>query len=177
MLKKNNFLFAKIHCDNKIKNIYFHGNITLNSMHNIQRLINMKKNNDKINLHITSNGGDCCAGLFGYDMLKSSKIPIQTYCDGFVASSASLLFLGGNKRFIRKNSFIMIHQLSVHNFSGKHYELQDFIYNSNLLMQKIKNIYLDETTIPNKILESLLLRDLYIDAETCLECNFVQKIL
>jgi ATP-dependent Clp protease protease subunit len=173
-------MLQKIHFNNNMKKIYFNGEINFNSILKIQKLINeaiSKKKIDTLDLHITSNGGDCCAGLFGYDMLKTSKIPIYTYCDGFIASSASLLFLGGNKRFITKNSFIMIHQLSIENFFGKHNEMQDYIYNTNMIMQKMKNIYLEETLIPNKHLEKILLRDIYIDSETCLKYNFVNKIL
>lgn len=173
---RKTIILKKMHYSANTKKVYFNSNITFNSVLKIQQTLNEKKYSS-IDLYITSNGGDCHAGLFGYDILKSSKIPVNTYCNGYIASSASLLFLGGNNRFIYKNSFLMIHQLSVENFSGKHYEMQDFIYNSNLIMQKMKNIYLNETLISKKMLENLLLRDIYLDSETCLKYNFVNKII
>ena len=47
-----------------------------------------------------------------YDVIKNNKYPIYTYVDGFIASAATFPFLGGTKRFMSDNAFIMIHQLS-----------------------------------------------------------------
>lgn len=175
MFKKSN-IFRKVTYDNKLNKIYFLGDISFNSISKMTKIIDSEKNIcKKIDLHITSNGGDCCAGLLGYDILKSSKIPIYTHCDGFVASSASILFLGGKQRFMTKNSFMLIHQLSVENFSGKHYEIQDFVHNTNLIMNKMKNIYLTETQIEKKNLDSLLQRDLYLDFYECKKYKFINN--
>jgi ATP-dependent Clp protease protease subunit len=176
MFRKSKLL-RKVTYDNVLKKIYFRDNITFNSISKMIKFIdNEKKTCKKIDLHITSNGGDCCAGLLGYDILKLSKIPIHTHCEGLVASSGSILFLGGKQRFMTKNSFMLIHQLSVEHFSGKHYEIHDFVLNTNLIMEKMKNIYLTETQIELKNLESLLKRDLYLDSQECLQYKFIDKI-
>jgi hypothetical protein len=52
----------------------------------------------------------------------------------------------------------MIHQLSVDNFYGKHYEVEDLYQNTNSIMYNMKNIYLEETKISNEVLNYLLQR-------------------
>jgi len=180
-MKRNLFIHSGVYYNEKINKILFRASITKKSIYQLEDIldyINHKNiNNKKIDLHITSNGGDCHSGLFGYDLLKLSKFPIHTYCDGYIASSASMLFLGGKQRFITKNSFILIHQLSIDNFAGKHCEIGDLYYNTNIMMQKIKNIYKKETKILDEELEFLLKRDLLLDSKFCLEKGFVNKIL
>lgn len=73
------------------------------------KLINMKNDYDlseypKIYIHIQSDGGDAYAGLSAMDAIRSCKIPIVTIVDGFVASAATFLLLGGEERRMNKNS-------------------------------------------------------------------------
>ena len=99
-----------------------------------------------INLHISSNGGDLIIGLAFYDYIKNNKYQINTYVDGYCASAASLIFLGGKERFMSENSFIMIHQLSTL-VMGTFSNVVDEYQNCNKLMEKMKNIYRTETSI------------------------------
>lgn len=173
---KNNVFYNE-----NLKKIFFRDNITEKSIFKLSNIIyNLDKDKNKYNnidLHITSDGGDTISGLLGYDLIKSSKNQINTYCNGFVASSASILFLGGKQRFMTKNSFIMIHQLSINNFHGKLYEIDDMSKNTNLIMEHMKNIYLQETTITKEMLEHLLQKDLYLNSKFCLEHKFINKIV
>lgn len=77
-----------------------------------------------IHLHITTNGGDLMAGFFGYDKIKSSKIPINTIIEGCVASAGSLLSIAGTKRYMTPNSHVLIHQLRT-GIIGTYEELVD----------------------------------------------------
>ena len=63
---------------------------------------------------------------------------------------------------------IMIHQLSSGK-EGKYQELSDDQQNMQLLMNKIKTIYLRKTTIPYIQLNELLNHDLWLDADTCVK--------
>ena len=121
-----------------------------------------------IKLHIYSNGGDAFMGLSIYDFLKTIKIPIYTYIDGFIASSATFLFLGGQKRFMTENSTILIHQLST-NFWGKFEDLVDEYKNTSELMKIIKNIYSHNTNMKKKQIDDLLKRELLLN------CNESKK--
>ena len=84
------------------------------------------------------------------------KTPVYTYVDGFAASAATLISVVGKKRFMTKNSLMLIHQLSGAD-SGKFYELQDQMSNMQILMNKINKIYLNKTTSYNAIIENRIL--------------------
>ena len=104
------------------------------------------------------------------------KTPVYTYVDGFAASAATLISVVGKKRYMTKNSLMLIHQLSGAD-SGKFYELQDQMSNMQILMNKINKIYLNKTKIDQDTLLKLLQKDLWLDAKTCLAYGLVDEII
>ncbi len=168
-------------------NIFYRGNITMKNINILSQILqyqNDRHQNIKdtyilktpINLYITSYGGDMEAGLLAYDIIKLSKFPIHTYIYGYAASSATFLFLAGKKRHITKHSKLLIHQSS-YDFTGKHSEMKDAHYNSELLMKDAVNIYLKETKIKKEKLDYLLNKDVYLTSKECLKYGFVHKII
>lgn len=63
----------------------------------------------KINVYINSYGGEVAEGLAIYNALKRHKAKIVTYCDGFAASIASVIFMAGDERIMNESSLLMIH--------------------------------------------------------------------
>jgi len=129
-----------------------------------------------IYLHINSFGGSVFAGLAAADTIQASEVPVCTLVEGCVASAATLFSVVGTRRAIRKNSFMLIHQLSS-GMWGKYEEQKDQMKNNDLLMDVIKNIYEQHTKIPKRKLREVLKRDLWLDAETCLEYGMVDEII
>lgn len=130
-----------------------------------------------INLHIHSGGGDLFSGLAAVDTILSSKTPVHTYVDGSAASAATLMSLAGSKRFIFKNSFMLIHQLSSMMVEGTHEQFKDEFENQNRLMNRIKSLYKAKAKMSDEVLEDLLKHDLWLDADKCLEYGLVDEIL
>ena len=98
--------------------------------------------------------------LFTYVMLlKNINSEVNTYIDGYAASAGSPLSVCGNNRFISKNSHVLINQLSTSQ-SGKANELEDEYINVKSFMNNLRNIYLENTKLPEEQLDKLLLRDL-----------------
>ena len=110
------------------------------------------------------------------DTILRSKVPIHTYVDGFVASAGTFLSIVGTRRFMSKNSYMLVHQLSS-NFWGKYSEFEDEKQNLDLMMKTIKNMYKEYTKIPMKKLNEILKHDLMWDAETCLEYGMIDEIV
>jgi len=129
-----------------------------------------------IYLHINSFGGSVFAGFAAADYIKKSPIPIYTIIDGCAASAATLLSVVGTKRLMHENSFMLIHQLSSVLW-GKYEEMKDDMKNNDLLMEKIKQIYIKHTKIPTKELEKILKRDIWWDAKTCLKYGLIDEII
>ena len=63
----------------------------------------------QINVYINSYGGEVAEGLAIYNALKRQKAKVVTYCDGFAASIASVIFMAGEERIMNDSSLLMIH--------------------------------------------------------------------
>ena len=129
-----------------------------------------------IHLHINSGGGSIISGIASMDTMLRCKVPVYTYVDGFAASAATFLSIVGNKRFISRHSYMLIHQLSS-NFWGKYSEFQDAKQNLDLMMDTIKNVYKKYTKVPVRKLNEILKHDLMWNAETCLKYGLVDEII
>lgn len=130
-----------------------------------------------IELHLHSEGGSLFAGIAAYDCIKSCKTPIHTYVDGCAASAATLLFLAGKKKYLYKNSFMLVHQLSATVLGGKYEEFKDELKNQEKLMHTVKNIYLETSKMSDDELTELMKHDLWMDSETTLKNGFADEII
>ena len=169
--------------------IFFYTDVTRTSIMNLckeirklesklQKLkIEYKLNEDpKIYLHIQSDGGDAYAGLSAMDFLKRCTIPIVTLVDGFVASAATFILLGGKEVKMNEHSHILIHQIRTQ-FWGKFDELCDEMKNSANLMNMVRAIYRENSSMPKKVIDTLLTKELYLSAEECLRYKIVDEII
>ena len=129
-----------------------------------------------IELHIHSEGGSAFSGMAAMDAIMRCKTPIHTYVDGSAASAATLMSVAGAKRFINKNSFILIHQLSTF-VAGKYEEFKDEIRNQELLMNTIRQTYKERSKMTEEQITELLKHDLWLDAKTALEYGLVDEIV
>lgn len=132
----------------------------------------------EIRIWIRSDGGDLHAGLSAMDCIRSlyKVATIRTIADGVCASAATFILLGGWTRQMTENSYVMIHQLNMDGTWGKFEDFKDQMENLEQFMQRFKDIYMRETKIPERDLKKLLKRDVYMDAEKCLEWQVVDSI-
>ena len=129
-----------------------------------------------IKVLINSGGGSITAGISSMDTILRCKVPVETYVDGFCASAATFLSVVGDSRFMSRNSYMLIHQLST-SFWGKYSEFEDEKQNLDLMMTTIKNVYKKYTKVPMKKIDEILKHDLMWDAETCLGYGLVDEII
>jgi ATP-dependent Clp endopeptidase proteolytic subunit ClpP len=129
-----------------------------------------------IKIFINSGGGSITAGISSMDTILRTKVPVHTCVDGFCASAATFLSVVGKKRFMSRNSYMLIHQLST-NFWGKYSEFEDEKQNLDLMMTTIKNVYKEYTKVPMKKIDEILKHDLLWDAETCLKYGLIDNII
>ena len=129
-----------------------------------------------IKVLINSGGGSITAGISSMDTILRTKVPVHTYVDGFAASAATFLSVVGSKRFMSRNSYMLIHQLSS-TLWGKYSEIEDEKKNLDLMMETIKRVYKEYTEVPEKKLDEILKHDLMWDAETCLEYGLIDEIV
>lgn len=163
-------------------NIYYSGSITPEScfylQQQIQTIIENNKNSCKrINLHIQSVGGSLLPTFGLVDFIKNSEIPIDTYISGFVASAGSIISVSGSKRYMTKNSMILIHSLRTVIGEVNYGELEDHYLNSKSMMNIVKNIYKEKSTISNEKLDFLLQHDYWLNSTDCLKYKLVDYVI
>lgn len=128
-----------------------------------------------IYLHINSFGGSLFAAFSTIDTIMNSRIPIISIIEGSAASAATIISMVCHKRYITPNSFMLIHQLST-GASGKYEEMKDDFMNDTALMDLLYKLYLEHTSMDLKTIKSVLKRDLWWNAEKCLENGLVDSI-
>ena len=128
-----------------------------------------------IYLHITTDGGLIYSAFSIIDCIKSLSIPVYTIIDGFVASAGTLISLAGEKRYMCKNAYMLIHELRG-GIWGKMSEIDEEYTNSKKIMEHIKKIYSENTKIKKKELDGILKKDLIWDFDECLEKGLVHEI-
>jgi ATP-dependent protease ClpP protease subunit len=169
--------------------IYFYSDVSKDSILTLNRQIDELTKQMKIvqftynlpeppaiEIHLCSDGGDVFAAMASVDKIMDNPVPVDTYCEGLVASAATLLSSVGRKRYITKSSCMLLHQISGE-FWGSYAELKDEHANFGLTMELLKNIYLKRTKFKPKELDELLKHDLYMDASKCLKSGLVDFII
>lgn len=162
-------------------NLYFQGEITPESCFYLQqKLINLQKTENQnkfINFFIQSVGGSLLPTFSVIDTMKLSKIPIYTFVNGYVASAGSLLSVSGHKRYITKNSMMLVHSLRTSIGEVNYQQLEDHYYNSASMMNIVKNIYKEKSNIDDQHLNFLLSHDYWLNSTECLKYQFVDYII
>jgi len=139
--------------------------------------LNLDHIKPEIRIFIRSDGGDIHAGLSAMDCIRSMRrSKVRTIADGMCASAATFLLLGGRTRYMTKNSYLLIHQLNLDGTWGKYEDFKDQMENLDKFMNKFRDIYLGETTIPPERLNEILKRDIYFDTPTCIQWNIVDDV-
>ena len=187
----NKDLLSKKNDDRKIErdcnHIYFYCEIDRESIYDLSVFIKESEEENiltslKLNisdipiyLHINSLGGSVFAAFNAIDIIKACKVPIYSIIEGSTASAGTLISVICEKKFIRPNAFMLIHELSSECW-GKMSAIEDEFKNLQELMLKIKEIYKDNSSIPKKELNDLLKHDLWLNSEKCLKYGLVDEL-
>ena len=129
-----------------------------------------------IKLHINSDGGEVFGALSIVDRIQSSKVPIHSYAEGLVASASTLISVSCHKRYIRKNTILLIHQVRSW-FEGTYEDFNDEKQNMDLIMKVVKGIYLKHTKFTEDELNTILKRDIYLNAEDAIKFGLADEIV
>ena len=104
-------------------------------------------------------------------------IPVNTFVEGYAASAATLISVVGAKRFMTKNSVMLIHQLKMGTEYSKFNEIEDYYSNAETLMEIVKNVYLENTKLNKYMLADLLNRDLWLNSSFCKDNQIIDMVI
>jgi len=163
--------------------IYFNDEINNNTafkLNNALRLMETKLkalniDNIPIYLHLTTSGGIIHSAFNIIDCMNSITLPIYTVIEGFVASAGTLISVCGEKRYIGKNAYVLIHELRS-GVWGKMSEMEEEMTNIKKIQEHLINIYLEKTKIKRKKLNRILKKDIEWNAEEALEFGIADDI-
>lgn len=169
--------------------IYYYGDITQDKSVRLIKLLQQKADEMQIAqiklsleecppiyLHINSYGGEVHASFGIADTITASKVPIYTIVEGVAASGGTIMSIVGEKRYIRKNAHMLIHQLAGKHW-GKWENLKDDYKNSEMMMDQIYALYEKYTTLKKAKIKTILKRDLFFSAEECKKVGLVDEII
>ena len=171
----------------RYNHIYFNNDITYDSAHELnQKLFDVqdtiKKTSMKmqlkevpIYLHITTYGGYIHAAFSVIDCIEKLDVPVYTVVDGFVASAGTLISLAGEKRYITKNAYMLIHELRS-GMWGKMTSIDEEYSNLKKLMDHIIDFYMERTLFKRKQLEKILKKDIIWNATECIEKGLIHDV-
>lgn len=168
----------------KTADIYIYGDVTSVpvedndvSAYSLVQDINGLKDVDRINVYINSYGGEVGEGLAIYNALKRHPAKVCTYCDGFAASIASVIFCAGDERYMYPASFLMIHNVWI-STAGNADELRKGADNLDKLSEGAVSVYL--TVLKNateKELRDMLAAETWLTPQEALQYGFATQVL
>ena len=140
------------------------------------KLCQQKGVKSEIFVYIHSEGGDVYAGLSAMDHIRNCDVPVVTIVDGLVASAATFMAIAGKRRLMHKHSQVLIHQLST-GFWGRFQDLLDEVQTCKKLMKVLQKMYNKHATIPEKVLNKLMKKEVYLSSKQCLKYNIIDEII
>jgi len=170
----------------QFNHIYFNNDITMESAFELNKelrnveikvktiSISLNIKTEPIYLHLTTDGGLIYAALSVIDCIESLSVPVYTIIDGYVASAGTLISLAGEKRFMCKNAYMLIHELRG-GLWGKMTEIDDEYSNLKKLMNHITKIYIKKTNITKKELEGILKKDINWNLKECIQNGLIDE--
>jgi ATP-dependent protease ClpP protease subunit len=168
--------------------IYFYGSVNntniIDLTHSIkdcnEELLNLSSRynikSPEIYLHLNTYGGSLFAGFAAMDLIKDNPIPVVTIIEGCVASAGTLMSICGSRRLMKKNAYMLIHQLSG-GLWGKMEEMEDDMVNNKELMKRIKDLYKEYTKVPQNKLGDILKHDIWWNSDLCLKYGMIDEII
>lgn len=131
---------------------------------------------DTINVYINSYGGEVAEGLAIYNALKRHKAKVKTFCDGFAASIASVIFMAGDERIMSNASLLFIHNAWTW-ASGNANELRKQAEDLDIITQASINAYMDHVNITEDELKEMLDNETWITPQDALTMGFATSIV
>mgnify|MGYP003625309210 CR=1 FL=1 len=86
-----------------------------------------------------------------------------------------LIRVGGSERLMGKNAYVLIHQISTELW-GNFQELKHELKSTDKFMKNLKKMYLEKTKIPEKKLNKLMKKDIYLSPKDCLKYGIVHAL-
>lgn len=129
-------------------------------------------------LHINSTGGELFSAFSIADTVERISVitPVITIVEGCAASGATLISVAGTRKLIRKNAFMLIHEISSGSW-GRYSQLKEQIKNYDSFMKQIRDWYTEKTKLKPKDIEEILTKDMWWNAKQCIRAGLADQVI
>lgn len=163
------------------RTIYLEGEINYESAMNFVRQVMYFVQEDEmrpIKVFITSHGGCIDAGMIIYDVIQTSKVPIELYCIGMAYSMAALIFsCGKHGRYILPHSKLMLHEpLIPYGVGGKSSSVRTISESLLQTKQELEEIISKHTGQTMEAVEEITRTDHYFKAQEAVDFGLADAI-
>jgi ATP-dependent Clp protease protease subunit len=164
-------------------NIYYHGEVqepdATNFCIKIRELADKYHDTDqKIILHLNTEGGDLFCGIDMYEALRNSKVPVHVIAQSQVCSAGTIILQGAARRFMYATSVLLVHSLSSWQHGHqKPKEIKEELHNTQTLSDIMSEVYQRHTKVSQTNLKKMFNSDRYMRHDECLKLGFVDEIV
>lgn len=131
---------------------------------------------DKLDVEISSPGGDVFAAVAMYNGLRASGKEITTKVMGVAASAASLVFMSGDNRVMPKNTHLMVH--NPWSFAvGNAAELRDTADFLDKIGTTVRGTYAARSGMTDEAVTELLAKDTWLTADEALANGMATQVI
>jgi len=165
---------------NLIPTLYITGDIDSEAFTRFSRKIKRyeREGKKKLNLELISEGGDAYSALAFYDLIKRTPIEITAVATGLVASAATLIFIACSKRYMTKNSYLMVHEDSLSGIEdGKVSQIEKEAKHARRLENQWDALFYESTAISETYWCKLNKEETFLSAEECRKLCIIEGIL
>lgn len=165
--------FYKITIKDRTANLYIFSNIYTDTslMAEIAEL-----DVDEINVYINSYGGAVSEGLAIYNALKNHKATVNTFCQGFACSIASVIMQAGDVRYMCSSSLLMIHNAWTLTM-GNSAELRKTADDLEKINGEVLKIYVEKSGLSEDEVKQMLDDEDWITSDEAIAKGFVDKVI
>lgn len=131
---------------------------------------------DEIELHVNSYGGDVKEGVAIYNLLKQHGAKKTCYVDGFAYSIASVICMACDTIIMGLGTSMLIHNMAMYAYGNAEY-LRKCADDLDVLMESNRKIYMARAkNLTEEELADMMDKETYLTPEQCLEYGFCDEI-
>jgi len=130
----------------------------------------------ELHLSLQSTGGFVGDGIYLYNLLKASPIPVIAYNLGSVQSVATIAFLGASKRIASKHAVFMIHRTRFTPQLATGGLLRELTVVADLEDKRTEALLRDHITLHGRTWEDLEGKEFWFTAEEAIQAGIVHSI-
>ena len=161
---------------NRIINL--HGTIETSMYTEFSNHLRILENQSKapVIIDLLSEGGDVHSAFAIYDRLQESSVKFHVIGRGLVASAAVLILVGGDKRYLSKNAWVMVHEESGE-FSGNVTLLEKETSQLRAMETQWNDLMQKHTSVPKETWAKMHKDTTYLSAKECLALRMIDGVL